>query len=531
MTDFRCGTMDVGDGFAATRADPVMSKSNVTSRTSDRIAPRIFLCLVITIFGLLGNVAASASSGAVKSSVSSFPVNTTGTKLYIGHRARLTARIPATWQVDPIGDEDYAGSDGFIGSEPVSSDGNELDEACAREAHQPRFGPDSRTRPDVWHGQPACRIDAADHQIAAIVLHHARPLKGYAGTVNFVALFADPNHLRGIATTVSFSPDSVTPEAYLTSVLDLIEARSFWRDYVDWPRVREEALSIAAGASTLAETDSAILQVIYELRDVGDRHSFFLTTSAVEIWLQGGLKGYIAPTGHRLENSIGYVKLPGLEGDEDAGLKYGTTAQSIVAVIDEKPTCGWVVDLREDTGGNMYAMLAGVGALIGDGQILRWIYPDGRESVVSYRGGHIYSDAQDYGTLLGHSSYEPHEEAPPVAVLIGQQTASAGEATTLAFVGRPNTRSFGQMTFGLTTFNSSYLLFDGALLALSAGWMADRSGAIYPNGIQPDQEVEATTSESSAEDPTLEAAVAWLRQQPVCADMRSNATPAGAAHD
>jgi hypothetical protein len=121
--------MDVSDDFEATRADLIMSKSIAAPRTSDRIAPRIFLCLVITIVGLLGDVAASASSGAASSSVSTFPVNTTGAKLYIGQWARLTARIPATWQVDTTGESDYAGADGFVGSEPIRGAGFELDTA------------------------------------------------------------------------------------------------------------------------------------------------------------------------------------------------------------------------------------------------------------------------------------------------------------------------------------------------------------------------------------------------------------------
>ena len=97
---------------------------------------------------------------------------------------------------------------------------------------------------------------------------------------------------------------------------------------------------------------------------------------------------------------------------------------------------------------------------------------------------------------------------PPVAVLIGPQTASSGEATALSFKGRPNTQFFGQPTAGFTPANRTFKLSDGAVLVLIVSWMTDRNGEKYPN-VTPDE------PGSSPED-TQQKALDWLRAQPTC---------------
>lgn len=80
----------------------------------------------------------------------------------------------------------------------------------------------------------------------------------------------------------------------------------------------------------------------------------------------------------------------------------------------------------------------------------------------------------------------------PVAVLCSGVTSSSGEATLLAFLGRPRTQTFGMPTGCLTT-------------------SADRLGRVYEGGVTPDEHV-AITWESVGEvsDPGVRRAAAWL---------------------
>lgn len=73
-----------------------------------------------------------------------------------------------------------------------------------------------------------------------------------------------------------------------------------------------------------------------------------------------------------------------------------------------------------------------------------------------------------------------------VAVLMDNLTISSGEATAISFIGRPNTRFFGESTCGLSTVNFTYTLSNGDLFVLTQGTMADRNqnpfgGPITPN--------------------------------------------------
>lgn len=92
---------------------------------------------------------------------------------------------------------------------------------------------------------------------------------------------------------------------------------------------------------------------------------------------------------------------------------------------------------------------------------------------------------------------------PPIAVLTDAETMSSGEATLIAFHGKPNVRTFGAATAGMATGNEVMPLDDGALLVVTTTREADRTGRIYGSEpIPPDQ---------PAPD-ALAAAVEWLHQ-------------------
>ncbi|MCY7355905.1 MAG: S41 family peptidase, partial [Rudanella sp.] len=171
---------------------------------------------------------------------------------------------------------------------------------------------------------------------------------------------------------------------------------------------------------------------------------------------------------------------------------------------DDKNLKGWVVDLRRNLGGNMYPMIAGLGPIIGEGVCGNFYDIDNQvKATYSYQKG---------ASLLNQSvmvevpkPYRLINETVKVAVLIGGSTASSGEATTLAFVGRSNTRLFGAASCGLSTGNYRYdLPFYGYKLNLFTLKMGDRTGKIYGNEIKPD---EATT-----DDQAIAKAVKWITQ-------------------
>ncbi|HLH08871.1 MAG TPA: S41 family peptidase [Terriglobales bacterium] len=93
-------------------------------------------------------------------------------------------------------------------------------------------------------------------------------------------------------------------------------------------------------------------------------------------------------------------------------------------------------------------------------------------------------------------------------------TISSGEAVAIAFAGRSREKSFGEHTGGYSTSNGRYPLPDGAALFLCNAIEADRTGKLYPDGLDPD--VVITELESRPEedqDQALAAAEKWLSEE------------------
>lgn len=309
------------------------------------------------------------------------------------------------------------------------------------------------------------------------------------------------------------SNNGMSPSArnYLSKALNIMEKHSLLRHKVDWADVRSRAFSQASGAQTTADTYRAIDSALYAL---GDRHSVFWEPDEAKERYGASVIHFDGLDGRSLKDGVGYISLPGVQGAQAAYDQYVRQGRSAVAEAGGAGACGWVVDLRSDTGGNMWPMLAVVGPILGDGRVGAFVDADGNKSVWSIRNGSPYVD----GKPVGWSDGRPlTKHASPVAVLTGKRTASAGEAVVVAFRGRPDTRSFGEQTNGVPTGNEPYRLSDGAVLILTEVKDADRTGRAYEAPIPPDVEiVKDPRPVARNRDDVLQAAHSWLLKQAAC---------------
>ena len=83
------------------------------------------------------------------------------------------------------------------------------------------------------------------------------------------------------------------------------------------------------------------------------------------------------------------------------------------------------------------------------------------------------------------------------------------QAVALAFRNQPWTRSFGTPTGGMTTSNRLIELPDGARIALTTQWMADRRGVRATGALQPDARIDDP-------DAVVDAAFEWLEREHGC---------------
>ncbi len=214
---------------------------------------------------------------------------------------------------------------------------------------------------------------------------------------------------------------------------------------------------------------------------------------------------------------LGLLDVPGLIGDDATQAAYAQKLQDATKATDVSKRCGWIVDLRRNRGGYIYAMLAGLGPLYGrtGENIGGRIDASGTKSTWAYQNGSAVVDGKATVTLA--SPYQLQQPEPAVAVLTSALTASAGEATAISFRGQANTRTFGEPTAGLTTFNVRLVLSDGAFLDVTNSVDVDRNGTEYTGPVQPDERVTVDWNHiNDADDPVLRAAQAWLSAQPTC---------------
>jgi C-terminal processing protease CtpA/Prc len=252
---------------------------------------------------------------------------------------------------------------------------------------------------------------------------------------------------------------------------------------------------------------------------IGDVPRIPGVASAITAHLTDSLDGEI------VGGRYGYLHVPTFVlplGTSDAAARstgMADTLQALVRAVDAQNPCGWVVDLRRNLGGNMWPMLVGVGPILGDGpygsfvdandNVTQWFYTNGTAGTMSASG------AKSIAASTSRQAYVLKRANAPVAVLTDSLTASSGEAITVAFRGRPATRSFGGATTGVPTANAGYALSDGAFLLIMVAVDADRTGQQYDTRIPPDVSIPQTTRPAT-DDATVSAALSWLATQSAC---------------
>src|SRR5205823_15053421 len=71
----------------------------------------------------------------------------------------------------------------------------------------------------------------------------------------------------------------------------------------------------------------------------------------------------------------------------------------------------------------------------------------------------------------------------PLAVLVGERTASAGEMLLVALMGEERVQTFGRTSYGQSTANMTYRLADGSRLVLTEQRYALGDAPVYHGDI------------------------------------------------
>ncbi|MFF4600054.1 S41 family peptidase [Amycolatopsis sp. NPDC001319] len=307
----------------------------------------------------------------------------------------------------------------------------------------------------------------------------------------------------GLATAATAPPPNPARD-YLLNAIGLLRAHSIDRDSVDWPAAEADALRRIAGVTEPAGTYSAIRNVIAEL---GNHHTSLVgPAQAVP-----APPATVAVPSSRTDGDVAVLTVPEFHLNPAAEGRYVAAGVAALRSADASHPCGWIVDLRDNGGGDMHPMLTVVAPLLDDGMLGSFAGPDGSTPWTLHAGRITIGTAPVAET----NPLRLANPKPPVAVLTSARTGSSGEATLIAFRGLARARTFGQPTAGFATGNAVFPLSDGAQLLITSVVDVDRTGRAYSNTpIEPDHPLPATATT----DEVIAAASAWLHTQPGCAN-------------
>lgn len=310
-----------------------------------------------------------------------------------------------------------------------------------------------------------------------------------------------PTPTPAVTGTNTAAADATNPAVrkYVDDAVALMK-NGIYADTDTWRSTLHDVVPALYKSPTIPDTYAGLNRLV---RAAGGGHSRLLTPQQVaqeQASYEAG-KTFPVPTAVTTDG-ITTLTLPQFDGQTQLAMDaYQGAGIAAVRNATTATSCGWVVDLRDNTGGNTWPMLSTVAPLLSDGgHILGFQDRAGTTSWVGVANGNL-QHAPD-GVGVGVAGFRVQQ---PVAILTSHWTASAAELVVVAFAGQPHTARVGAPTGGYTTGNVAFDLSDGALLVLTDSWYVDRAGTRYNAGIGPDI--------LSVPDGAVSAARKWLAQQ------------------
>ncbi|HKM34148.1 MAG TPA: S41 family peptidase [Lachnospiraceae bacterium] len=270
-------------------------------------------------------------------------------------------------------------------------------------------------------------------------------------------------------------------EAYVKNALVLMD-NGIYASGSEWEQEKDNAIKAAKDCNKYEET-YVILNKALEV--AGGKHSCIVSNEASNTMPSEEL-----PTTD-FNDGILYVKLPAYTFGSGLGEKYTNIVLSGTKQCKSELE-GVIIDLRDNTGGDMGPMIAAVSPFLPDGVLMQF-----------HVGDYYSAVTLSNGTVRGGGSTITVEDIDilnvPIGILQNEWTASSGEATLLCFVELENVKTFGCGSAGYCSCNDVYTLYDGDLLQLTVGTDVTSSGAEYcEDPILPDVETENPEDDARA---------------------------------
>jgi hypothetical protein len=336
-------------------------------------------------------------------------------------------------------------------------------------------------------------VSSQKREVAIIVPNSARLLA--FGTF----LYGDGHSAVDRLSLVTSAPvprDSIVPARIeLAAAIKIVRENALHSSLINW-NVEVTRLQNEVGKDDWSLDAYPLIRQL--LASLNDHHSHLVSRTDADA-THSATTAILLPKVEQRPDGVGYIALPDFNNVERHNVDmYEDSALTSISHIAGEVRAGWIIDLRNDTGGNMWPMLVALSPFLGDGPL------------GYFKGSFGVSKPWEVHAEERHSEATSDFDKIPMVVITGPDTASAGEAVVIALHGRPNTRFIGMPTAGLTTGNRVFGLPDGAEIALSTSVELDRFQKEYDGPIQPDSAVAPKVPSAPGADNQLAAAERWL---------------------
>lgn len=284
---------------------------------------------------------------------------------------------------------------------------------------------------------------------------------------------------------------SKNDEKSIKQMINYFKKYSIHKDSIDWDSFEKKVWN-----SATISKDSA---VITALTLNGEKHTNYFdnTSKSYIVGESNSTHTYEKIKPVKIPENLGYLSIKTFinsRKNQKATLEKGKNyiLQNIADIKsqDSKELKGWVIDLRENRGGNMWPMLISLTPFLKSDEI-GYFSKNGKLTKWNKRNGQIFNGSSNQTKKFMEEpiSYHLKNDNLKIAVLISRYTASSGEATAISLMSNPNVRFIGTKSAGYTTSNKSFSLKNGDVLILTSGVMTDYTKKEYWKGITPQYEI------------------------------------------
>lgn len=295
-------------------------------------------------------------------------------------------------------------------------------------------------------------------------------------------------------------------EEFFEQTFKLIEENSIRKNNLNWADLKK---TVKDSITVFNSNEDVYKAIGYTVKLIDDGHSIFISAQNTE---KGPITNPLlidtlsVPTIKTkiIENDVGYINLPGFFANDSLTDQYALEIRKALISLDTTAELsGWVIDLRNNSGGKLPSESLGLSPLFE--QPLIGISCDNKNTFRKikvtlkyfYFGDYLMDSLNYYSTLVNKNK--------KIAVLVSEETASAGEFLALAFRFEKDTKLFGSKTSGKTTHLSLFEFFkSNSKLLLATGYYCDKNRNKIREGLMPDVECEKGES--------LLKAIEWIKE-------------------